>query len=469
MIKLNGNTQNVLVYGTDGEKALGEGFGRPLPYAQHLLCNLHMKDNIISKLNELGIRGKASEIIMTDIFGRDMGSKRVPGLIDVTDQDEFETTIQKVLEKWSSLHSQGERFISYFRKYKEEVIRQTMTADLRSMAGLGWPPTVYDQNGNECMNSVLQREKKLTGKRKLSIPEFARLLHTVVKRQRTEEALAFIGLGELRLDELYVEEGMNESVFYKKSRAQQDAALKRFHNREVKVNCILPLELEEEPNLQSAENTLSPLSVDLDNVGIIRVPFSILARMYRRAAAIFSCKSEAIVSDPGKGDNIPRYVANESVNSPSYPVFRNRTVRHGPFYVCSTNCIDFVAYDICAHTIAVAEMDGLLSDFFRCYKATKQGPPNLNSLVHMDLPVGRGTKRTKSTQIRRGASNTNKKRKELVESYASTSSLNPPFNEVSTSRDKASRKDIKEAARPSAQSTPEDKRKRQVSTGIANG
>ena len=87
----------------------------------------------------------------------------------------------------------------------------------------------------------------------------------------------------------------------------------------------------------------------------------------------------------------------------------------------------------------------------------------------MDLPAGRGTKRTKSTQIRRGASNTNKKRKELVESYASTSSLNPPFNEVSTSRDKASRKDIKEAARPSAQSTPEDKRKRQVSTGIANG
>lgn len=68
-----------------------------------------------------------------------------------------------------------------------------MTAELRSMAGLGWPPGVYDQNGNEYMNSVLQREKELTRKRKLSIPEFARLLQTVVKRQRTEEDLAFIG------------------------------------------------------------------------------------------------------------------------------------------------------------------------------------------------------------------------------------------------------------------------------------
>ena len=68
MAKLNTNTQNVLVYGTDGETALGEGFGRPLPYAQHLLCGIHMKDNVTSKLNEFGIRAKACEIIPSNIF-----------------------------------------------------------------------------------------------------------------------------------------------------------------------------------------------------------------------------------------------------------------------------------------------------------------------------------------------------------------------------------------------------------------
>lgn len=45
-VKLHAPTQNVLVYGTDGEKALAEGFGRPLPYALHLMCDIHMKDNI---------------------------------------------------------------------------------------------------------------------------------------------------------------------------------------------------------------------------------------------------------------------------------------------------------------------------------------------------------------------------------------------------------------------------------------
>ena len=285
MIKLNSKTQNVLVYGTDGEKALGEGFGRPLPYAQHLLCDLHMKDNIMSKMNGLGIRGKAADTILSDIFGKDIGSKRVPGLIDSESQTEFETNMGRITEGWLSLHPQGERFVAYFRKYKADVMKDTMTADLRSMAGLGWPPSVYDQNGNECMNSVLQREKQRTGKRKLSIPEFAQLLQTVVKRQRTEEDLAFIGPGELQLDENYADEGMKESVFYRKTRAQQEAALRKFHNLPVKTGHLLPIDLEK-TNSESEESTVPPLSLPLQNSGIIRVPFSILARMYHRAALI---------------------------------------------------------------------------------------------------------------------------------------------------------------------------------------
>ena len=40
MIKLHAPTQNILVYGTEGEKALAEGFGRPMPYALHLMCDI---------------------------------------------------------------------------------------------------------------------------------------------------------------------------------------------------------------------------------------------------------------------------------------------------------------------------------------------------------------------------------------------------------------------------------------------
>ena len=65
-------------------------------------------------------------------------------------------------------------------------------------------------------------------------------------------------------------------------------------------------------NSESAEITMS---VPLENCEIIRVLFSILARQYNRAASILAGKEQNIISDPGKGDNLPRYVANESVNA----------------------------------------------------------------------------------------------------------------------------------------------------------
>lgn len=175
------------------------------------------------------------------------------------------------------------------------------------------------------MNSVLQREKQLTRKRKLSIPEFSRLQETVVKRQRTEEDLAFIGLGELRLDKKYTEIGMKESMFYRKTRAQQEATLKKFHNLPVKTEDLLPIDLEESKS-ERAKITTTPLSVPLENCGIIHVPFSILARQDGRAASILAGKEQDIISNPGKGDNLSRYVANESVNAPSYVVCKKRSV-----------------------------------------------------------------------------------------------------------------------------------------------
>lgn len=217
------------------------------------------------------------------------------------------------------------------------------------------------------------------------------------------------------MDKNYEEEGMKESVFYRKTRAQQEAALKKFHNLPVKTVDIIPIDLE---NTNEAD-TMSPLSLPLEDFGIIRVPFSILARMYHRASLILARKEENIHPDPGRGDNLPRYVANEAIDAPSYAVCKKRTVRRGTYYVCSGTCIDFKAYDICAHTLAVAEMGRSLTEFVHCYKTTNQRPPNVDALIHMDLPPGRGSKKTKATQRRKGA--TNKKRKEVVESYTNTS------------------------------------------------
>lgn len=86
--------------------------------------------------------------------------------------------------------------------------------------------------------------------------------------------------------------------------------------------------------------------------------------------------------------------------------------------VGSASCIDFKAYDICAHTLAVAEMDSSLTEFFKCYKATNQGSPNVDGLINIELPTAHGPKKT---QRRRGSVNSNKTRRDVYECYTDTS------------------------------------------------
>lgn len=78
-------------------KGIKWGFGRPLPYAQHLLWDLHKKDHVMSKMNKLGMWGKPLEIILSDIFRREIGCKRVSGLTDLQIHAQFVTNLKKKL------------------------------------------------------------------------------------------------------------------------------------------------------------------------------------------------------------------------------------------------------------------------------------------------------------------------------------------------------------------------------------
>ena len=113
MIKLKPEIRKTLVYGTDGEKSLWDGFGWTLANARHLLCNLHMKDNIAAKLQELGIRGETAQIFMTDIFGKTAGSERIRGLIDEASSEALDSAMENLKAKWTSIHSQGQRFVRH--------------------------------------------------------------------------------------------------------------------------------------------------------------------------------------------------------------------------------------------------------------------------------------------------------------------------------------------------------------------
>ena len=79
---------------------------------------------------------------------------------------------------------------------KRNIMKKCMIAETRTLCGLGNPPDEYNQNANECMNSVLKRLKSF---KKLTVKETIELIQNEVENQQEHMKLALIGKGQWRI------------------------------------------------------------------------------------------------------------------------------------------------------------------------------------------------------------------------------------------------------------------------------
>ena len=191
MAKANKNLRNILVFGTDSEKNVYQTFQDVNENGYHLLCDLHMKSNIKKKLSELVIGKDNKETIMKDIFGQTVAGIVEPGLVDAI--DDFDKVLDELVRKWEGMGSKESLFADYFASHKVIHIRTSISADIRAMAGLGFPPSPYTQNANECINSVIKRGKET---KRLTLKSVVQLLRSVVRDQENQTVLSMIGNGE---------------------------------------------------------------------------------------------------------------------------------------------------------------------------------------------------------------------------------------------------------------------------------
>ena len=154
MMRWHPPCSGVLVLGSDGELNMINAMLRTFSSAIHLRCDLHMKDNISSKLSSLGIRPPLSNEYMSDIFGK----VEKGGLIHCSDAQQFDEALIKLIPIWEERHPKGAEFIKYFMEKKASDIKETMTVEIRSLCSLGFPPDVYTQNASESMNRILKEK-----------------------------------------------------------------------------------------------------------------------------------------------------------------------------------------------------------------------------------------------------------------------------------------------------------------------
>ena len=197
------------------------------------------------------------------------------------------------------------------------------------MAGLGFPPDVYNQNANEYMNSVLKRDTPKYKKR-MTIGEFTNHCRYLEMRQWSQEELAIIGRGELKVSEEYSDLCCEDVKFFQKSEDQMRAAHSKFFNADVRPTSLSGL-----LDAGCHDEDTTSLSVLPENSKILSVPYQIVKKIFRSGARLLSANN-SIVSAPGSSDA-------------SFYVTKTSETRLAVAYLNVTNTV----FDILVFTFAV--------------------------------------------------------------------------------------------------------------------
>ena len=228
MLRLEPKLTGMNVFGSDSDKNVYYPFSNLFPTPIHLLCDLHMKDNIQNKLQDLQFRNCKKDEILADIFGKKLGDYIKKGLVDFESVEEFDGYYQELKRKWIAF--EGEKLISYLENGKTKMIKDCMRGELKSISGLGYPPKPHTQNENESPNNMVKRNLK-----KLSKISVVGELKWRVEEQEVQIQLSLINQGERKVAPEYKEYQITEEKFYQMNKEKRLKFITRFNNTEVKT------------------------------------------------------------------------------------------------------------------------------------------------------------------------------------------------------------------------------------------
>ena len=376
LVGLNRQLQAVRAFGTDGEQALIDAFAHELTYSQHLTCFIHVRRNIKDKLSSCGIPTGESNKIMDEIFGHQVGHVFVEGLIDVSNDAEFQEKLDLCVQAWQELALPSSAnmscFVEWFLKSKAGVIRNTMLRSTREECGLGNPPQAFTTNASESINALLKH--KVDYQRK-ELPVFAGKVKELINEQEKEIERAIIDRGKYRLRSQYRYLQIEESKWFTMTAQQRSSHLHKVHSTTVS-------------NVEKAEaggRGTACISIDVEAAAKeLNLPLTCIEGIWRKAGELIQ-KQNAIVAAPGQSLEA-RMVLSYTGKVPHMVI---PTKAGG--YSCDQSCPNWKSLGLCSHTVAVAELHGKLASLVSCVQKKKK-MPNITQLTTATMPRGRGRK-----------------------------------------------------------------------------
>ena len=252
MISLNKNLKTLRAFGADGEVPLADAFSHEFKEAIRLTCFNHVRQNIKDEMRRLSIPEERQTVILNDIFGKQIGSTLLTGLVDSKSVATYEQKVVYLMEKWSLYDDTDQdsfaKFCSWFDVYKKEILRDTMLLPVRERAGLGSPPEPFYNNASECINNVI---KVKVDYKKNELPMFITKVLDLIGEQQQEVEKAILGSGKygLRCSSLEV----SQSKWYTLSCEMRKKHIKKLNT--VPITCLF----EGRSSFQASSETISHL------------------------------------------------------------------------------------------------------------------------------------------------------------------------------------------------------------------
>ena len=222
-------------FDTDGELNVSEALKAVFTEGHNLMCNINMRDNVVSKLKEFGISKEIKSRILSDIFGATKQSTKTKGLIDCFNSDEVDKRFQQLKPKCKQLHQKGEAFAMYFQTHKLPFVKNIMTARIHTAAGLGFPPEVYTQNANDSINNMIKSQCK---EKKLILREATLGIQACVHERQTQVNLATLGVGEFKAAERYRRYAVQRDEYYAMNQQQRQRKKNDFNSVETSIHLL---------------------------------------------------------------------------------------------------------------------------------------------------------------------------------------------------------------------------------------
>ena len=92
----------LIACGTDGEKAIIDGFQRNAPYAIFLRCFIHYKRNIEEHLKKCGCGAGSKQLFLEEIFSKQGNKTKFCGLTECSSDGELDEKLKTLKPVWDA-------------------------------------------------------------------------------------------------------------------------------------------------------------------------------------------------------------------------------------------------------------------------------------------------------------------------------------------------------------------------------